>query len=236
MRPVTLRPAIAVLLLVVVTTSCTGSEEDRADRVLLVGDSLMNQTAQPLKAMVPPSTDVRNESVVGSGLLSPWLFDWASHLPRVLDNYDPDVVIFLFTGNYALDTDERYTTDDGQRIENRRSEAFARAWQREAEELTRAAAETAEVIWVLPPPMRAGPDQAVVDRLRAGYQEVVEAVPGTVAIDANDVLANRNGRFQLRTQGQGAPERLRARDGVHLAPVGARRLAVWIEEAIDEQL
>ena len=44
---------------------------------------------------VPPLL-VRNEAVFGSGLLSPWYFDWPPHLRRVLEDYDPDVVVFLF--------------------------------------------------------------------------------------------------------------------------------------------
>ena len=226
--------ATLVLAMVALAGSCT-QDEEAPDRVLLVGDSLMNQVATPLRAMTGNQVDVRSEAVSGSGLLSPWLFDWQQRLPRVAGAYDPDVVVLLFIGNYRVGSDQAYTTADGRRIENRRTEAFFEAWQHEAERLTEAAAEEAgRVVWVLPPPMENRGDQRVAERLREIYRTIASGNGDVSTVDANDTLAGPDGGFQARSRGDGQQERLRSRDGVHLTRPGARRLAVQLEEAVAE--
>ena len=84
---------------------------------------------------------VRNEAVFGSGLLSPWYFDWPPHLCRVLEDYDPDVVVFLFVGNYDLDTGRYWESADGDVIADPTSREFFTAWRRQAEQMGERAAE-----------------------------------------------------------------------------------------------
>ena len=228
MRRVAAVTAVAVCLLSVV--ACSEDEAEGPARVLLVGDSVMNQTAQPLRRFLAADVDVRNEAVNGSGLLTPWRFDWPAHLDRVLTSFEPDVVVFLFVGNYTFGGDQRYTTEDGTVIRRRGTPAFFEAWQREAAAMTEAVGE-AEVIWVLPPPMRGRRAQAVVEGLREGYEAVADGDDSATTVDAYDVLA-RDGRFIARASGEDGV-RLRAGDGVHLAPRGARRLAGLIEDAVD---
>lgn len=187
------RVVVLVLLVAVAVTACG---DDGPRRVMLVGDSVMNQVAPPLSRDLPDD-DVRNESVYGSGLLTPDYLDWPPHLRRLLDRYQPDEVIFLFIGNRAPGTE----VDD----------AFFRAWQEQAQRMTDLAEDAgAEVTWVLPPPMADAEDQAVVDGLRDGYEQL-----GTATVDADDVLADGEGRDP---------------DGVHLDAEGARRLARLIAD------
>jgi len=224
--------SVGILLLTI--TACT-PDEPGPTRVLLVGDSVMNQTGQQLRRLTGTGMDIRNEAVNGSGLLTPWLYDWQQRLPAVLDGYQPDIVVFLFVGNYTFGSDRRYETADGERVEQRGSDAFFAAWQRQARTLTERAAETAEVVWVLPPPMQRQRDQAVVDGLREGYQEIADEVEDTSATDAYEVLAE-DGAYDAWTRGPGGDRvRLRLPDGVHLARTGARRLAVHLEQEIEER-
>jgi hypothetical protein len=216
---------VLFLLLAVVASACG---DDGPRRVLLVGDSVLSQTGPPL-ARALPDDDVRNEAVSGSGLLTPEYVDWPTELRRLLDRFQPDVVVFLFVGNFDLGTGETFTTADGQTIDDRADPAFDRAWRVQAQRMTEQAEEAgAEVVWVLPPPMRDRDDQAVVDGLRQGYTEVVDEVGGSL-VDANEALADDQGRF-LGADEDGTP--LRVPDGVHLAPGGARRLAEVIADQI----
>ena len=214
-----------LLVVLVAATTLTSCSDDGPRRVLLVGDSVMNQTGAALTNILQDD-DVRNEGVNGSGLLTPDYLDWPAQLRGLLDRYDPDVVVFLFVGNFDLGTGETYTTADGHVIESRRDPAFYRAWQAQAQRMTDQADEAgADVLWVLPPPMRNAADQAEVDQLRDAYEQL-----GTDTVDANDVLADDNGDFLAEADDGTA---LRNADGVHLANEGARRLAQLIADEIN---
>lgn len=221
----------AVLGLLATVPSC--SSDDGPTRVLLIGDSTMNQLATGLERQVGPDVEIRDEAVFGSGLLSPWYFDWPPHLNQVLEDYDPDIVVFLFVGNYGHGTGRYHETADGQSITERTSPAFFRAWQGQAEHMTERAAEDAAVAWILPPPMRPAVWRVVVDGLRDVYEEVAEEAD-VDTIDSYDVLATPDGGFLARGRDpQGRPALLRSVDGVHLAPGGAAVLAVEVIRALD---
>src|SRR6187401_1059096 len=103
------RGLLLILFVFVASAVVTACGDDGPERVLLVGDSVMNQTGAALTNILRDD-DVRNEGVNGSGLLTPDYLDWPAQLRRLLDRFDPDVVVFLFVGNFDLGTDEVYTT------------------------------------------------------------------------------------------------------------------------------
>jgi hypothetical protein len=218
----------AVVLCLLVGLVAASCGDDGPPRVLLAGDSVLNQTAGPLRQLFADSdVDVRNEAVNGSGLLTPGLFDWRHHLPRILDRYHPDVVVLLFIGNYRLGVAERYTTADGHQIEDRTDPVFFEAWEAVARRMTEQAQDDgAEVIWVLPPPMRPAEDQAVADGLRDVYEHIAEET-GAQVVDANDALGGPDGGFRAD---------LRVPDGVHLNGPGAEALAALLHDAITASL
>src|SRR5262245_17046346 len=111
----------------------------------------MAQTGEALAATFGDDEDVRNEGVPGSGLLTPDAYDWPQSLRQMMAAYDPDVVVFLFVGNYRFNSQSPYTTADGHTIESRHDPAFFTAWQAQAERLADLA-DSAEQVWVLPPP------------------------------------------------------------------------------------
>ena len=223
---------MAILALATLLPACA-SADDGPTRVLLVGDSLMNQLGTAFEDQVGPGVQVRNEAVFGSGLLSPWYFDWPPHLRRVLEAYDPDVVVFLFVGNYDLDTGRYAETADGDLIRDPTSSAFFTAWQQQAEQMGERAAEDASVAWILPPPMGERERQPIVAGLRDVYAAVADDT-GADTIDANDVLADPDGGYLARGRDlQGRPAPLRSFDGVHLTSAGAAVLAAEVIDALD---
>jgi hypothetical protein len=208
------RAALLLVLLFAAATAC--GDDDGPTRVLLVGDSVMGQVAPDLIRDLE-GDDVTDAAVAGSGLLTPDFVDWPTELRALLREHHPDEVIFLFVGNYELAPGQEYTTADGHTIPSRRDPTFARAWQAQAQRMTDAAEDAgADVVWVLPPPMRARIDQQVVDELRDGYEQL-----GTATIDSYDALADDDGGFVAD---------LRNPDGVHLNPAGARALAALIAD------
>jgi hypothetical protein len=209
---------LATLLLL---SSCSLFEDEPPRRVLLVGDSIMNQVAEPLRRRLGPEVDVRNEAVGGSGLLTPEVVDWPARLRQVVENWDPDAVVLLFVGNYIGD---RWETPDGHVIQDKSDPAFFEAWAaRSDESMSVLADEVDEVVWVLPPPMRSAEDQRVVERLREIYLGLEDRWPGIEYVDGAEVLGGPDGEFVPRG---------RDPDGVHLRREGAQRLAEAIHESL----
>jgi len=204
------------------------------EQVLLVGDSIMRQSGPALARQLGDGWAVHNEGVNGSGLLTPDRFDWADHLEQDLARTDPDVVVFLFIGNYTDDPEQFWRTPEGREVRDIGSGAFAREWGREADRAMAAIAETdARVVLVLPPPMPNDELQAVVDALRAEYERVAGRWDFIRLADATEALGGPEGEWVgfKRTVG-GDLQPVRVGDGVHLAPLGQRLLAAEIRREI----
>jgi hypothetical protein len=205
--------------------------------VLLVGDSIMRQTGSALDRQLGDGWAVHNEGVNGSGLLTPGFFDWPDHLEQDLARTDPDVVVFLFIGNYTDEPGQFWRTPEGEEIRDIGSAAFAEAWGREADAAMATIAETdARVVLVLPPPMPGDALQGVVDALRAEYLRVAEQWDFVRLADAAEPLGGPDGEWigHKRTVG-GDVLPVRVSDGVHLAPLGKRLLAQELVPAVRAQ-
>jgi hypothetical protein len=206
------------------------------DHVLLVGDSIMRQTGGAMARQLGDGWTVHNEGVNGSGLLTPAFFDWDAQLAESLARTDPDVVVFLFIGNYTADPAQFWQTAQGREVRDTGSAAFAREWGRQADEAMAMIAETgAEVVLVLPPPMPTDDLQAVVDHLRAEYEGLAQRWPFIRLVDATTALGGPGGEWvgHMETVG-GDLLPVRTGDAVHLAPHGQRLLAREIVPAVRE--
>jgi hypothetical protein len=207
------------------------------EHVLLVGDSIMRQTGPALARQLGEGYAVHNEGVNGSGLLTPDYFDWPDQLEQDLARTDPDVVVFLFIGNYTDDPDEFWHTPQGREVRSVGSPAFAREWGRQTDEAMATIAETdARVVLVLPPPMAAPELQAVVDALRVEYERVAEEWDFVELADASSpqALGGPEGEWvgsKPTVSGEELP--VRVGDTVHLAPFGQRLLAKEIRHVIE---
>lgn len=224
------RTAVAALALGLLAATSACSRDEGPTRVLLVGDSVMRQVAAPLSGGLGPDVRVRDEAVSGSGLLTPDRLDWGARLRTLLERTDPDVVVFLFVGNYRLPGDPPYRTDDGHPIADRSDPAFLPAWRSQADRLTSAADDAgADLVWVLPPPMGVPEWNAIIPGLRDAHQAVADEHGATV-VDADAALADRDGGLLEAAPESGEP--LRSTDGVHLAAAGAARLATVLRDSL----
>ena len=179
--------------------------------VLLVGDSIMRQTGDALDHQLGDGWRIHNDGVNGSGLLTPDYFDWSDILEQDLARTDPDVVVFLFIGNYTDDPSELWQADDGSTVDDVSSPAFAREWGQEVDAAmaTIAEASDAEVVMVLPPPMATPELQGVADALRREYRRAADAL----AVHPSRRHGPRPGRPRRRVggvqgdRGRGRPAR-----------------------------
>ncbi len=204
------------------------------EHLLLVGDSIMRQTGPALTRQLGDGSTVQNEAVNGSGLLTPAFFDWEDQLEESLVRTDPDVVVMLFIGNYTDDPAEFWAIPDGEPIRSVQAPGFASAWGRQVDEAMTAIAESgARVVLVLPPPMVTPELQAVVDALRAEYEQVAVDRDFVTLADAAEAVGGENGEWVAELPaGDGSMRPVRVADTVHLADHGQRLVAREILQAI----
>ncbi len=205
------------------------------EHVLLVGDSIMRQTGPAVAQQLGDGFTVHNEGVNGSGLLTPEVFDWTDQLEQDLARTDPDVVVFLFIGNYTDDPAQFWSTPEGEQIRSVDSAAFAAEWGRKADQAMAMIEDAgADVVLVLPPPMPDREKQTVADRLRTEYQRVAAEWPFVRLVDAAAAVGGPNGQWVEALPGRiGRPRPVRIPDGVHLTEFGEQLLARHLVRAID---
>jgi len=210
---------VLVVLAVVGVVGATFWLTRSSPKVLLIGDSLMAETAPYVKRSA--SADVTSVALPGTGLVSRQQFDWVTASQR-LASRRPDVVVALFVGNCrdpaGLDPAHPVPCD---------SPAFFAQWGQAADAITTAFEQRgAHVYWVIPPPMREPVYEARVTELTTLYRDLARTHPHVGFVDGRRALGTPSGAFLATAPGPaGRPEPLRTADGVHLTDLGAQRLA-----------
>jgi hypothetical protein len=223
-----------------VLTAC-GLFDKKVD-VLLLGDSIMNQTKDYVKPRLrrQPALDdveVKAQAVNGSGLLTPKIYDWKAKASELIAQYKPAVVVVLFVGNYT-DSD-LWLTDNGTYVPNDYQQLFYDEWLKQAQQLSDILrGQGAQVWWVLPPPFYGPEGLRRETMLRETYLELARQMPGIGLIDGRAALGGPNGEFEwnLPSVDDGRIVTVRQSDSLHLTPEGGKRLAHAISDAIAEYL
>lgn len=206
-------------------------------RVLLIGDSIMNQAGAFVEETLEDDDDigdveVRNEGRNGTGLLTPGVFDWQARAKRYVAEFQPDVVVVLFVGNYT--SDELWVNEGGVPVEGYTDEWFDE-WEGQARELQEILVSTgADIYWVNPPPMLADEGERRVTNFRLIHRRIAEDWTNTVLIDGTDVLSDDDGNYAFELPDEnGVFEQMRTIDSVHLTTAGARVLADEISRQVN---
>jgi hypothetical protein len=231
------------LAMYLILSSDDSQAQEPPVRVLLIGDSIMNQAGVYLEGSLEDlsglevgirsptgetpadaEVEIRDESENGTGLLTPSIHDWVAEAPALVEEYQPDVIAVLFVGNYS-DTD-LWHTEGGAEVEGY-TDLFFREWETQARLLQGALATSgADIYWVNPPPMLADEGARRVSYFRQIHRGIAEDWTGTVLIDGTDVLANDDGTYAFELPGEdGTLEQVRAIDSVHLTARGSELLA-----------
>jgi hypothetical protein len=210
---------------------------DKGQDVLLVGDSIMNQTGDFVAGELqkqPSLSDVKVEkdAVNGSGLMTPHVYDWDTKIDELVNDHHPKIVVLLFIGNYS-DTD-LFPGPDGQPIPNDYGQAFFDEWGRQAESITRdLQGRNIVVDWVLPPPLYGDEGTRREEAMRNTYLDLARRVPGVGLIDGRQALGGANGEFEWKLPDvNGQVQTVRQGDSVHLTDAGGQLLARQIAFAI----
>lgn len=191
-------------------------------RLLVVGDSLSISLADVLQRRLAttPGLAFARLGKVSSGLARPEFFDWEMHMAEMTEKNRPDTVVVMIGAN----------DNKSLRLPTGRTAAFGTAaWSAEYRrraarlvDIARKANPDVRIVW-LGAPVMGDPglfrDMPVVN---AALAEEMRRLPGCRFVDVWPVLAGPGGRY---AEFLGPGTRLRAPDGVHLAPAGAARLA-----------
>jgi hypothetical protein len=198
-------------------------------RVLLIGDSIMNQAGAFVEEELEGHEDigdvvVTNKGRNGTGLLTPDVFDWQAGAARYISDVDPDIVVVLFVGNYT--SENLWVNEGGAEIEGYTDEWFDE-WEREARDLQATLVSAgADIYWVNPPPMMAEEGERRVTYFRQIHRGIAEDWTDTVLIDGTSVLSDESGNYAFELPDEnGIFEQMRSIDSVHLTTAGAEVLA-----------
>jgi hypothetical protein len=210
---------------------------DKTDDVLLIGDSIMNQSGDFVSAQLrkeQPLDDIKvdKSAVNGSGLLTPHVYDWDTKTDELVKEHHPKLVVMLFIGNYS-DTD-LFVGADGTPIPDDYGQRFFDEWGRQAESITKSLqAQNIRVSWVLPPPFLGDEGIRREEAMRTTYLELARRLPGVGLIDGRQVLGGGSGEFEWKLPDvNGKLQTVRQGDGVHLTDAGGELMARQIAFAI----
>jgi hypothetical protein len=178
----------------------------------------------------------RVRSRLGTGLGRPDIYDWFTAIPEAVRELHPDVVVLALGGN---DFHSYMSgTPGGVSIGAFRSVSWNREYRRRVGILLDAITRLgSDVVWLgLPMPTSTNmrPRFAALDALIRA--EVAERPAHVVFLDTSALLSDHRGRaVQYLANASGKLDRIRADDGLHLAPAGGNRVAAAFVRLLGER-
>ena len=195
--------------------------------MLLLGDSLLNQTAPELnRALAWHGLDatVIDESFPGTGLLDPHMV--ATQIAKVNAHRNADIVVIEFSGN-CFTCPVTYGSSE-----------FFQQWSANLGAIVQYVQSLDKhVVLVLPPPLRPDLAWAEVQRQLGVQDYLLAAAKHTALANWWEALVDTTGTYQQvllypDVFGEATLHTIRADDGVHLTQDGARRTAEWTAAAL----
>ncbi|MDA3875268.1 MAG: DUF459 domain-containing protein [Kiritimatiellae bacterium] len=216
------------LLLTVCTLGLSGFSsrlQAAPERVLIIGDSMMQVTAHATTLALDKRSGVtsKSQTSLGSGLARLDVYDWMGEADSLVKEFNPDVTMVWIGTN---DQQAMQTTDQGtvQLNEKAWEEEYARRVGLLMDKLT--VAKGSKVYWLELPVMRdekMTEEVAVINRIakaEADKRDQVEFFP------TGNILTRKPGVYSPILIGNtGRPIKVREVDGIHLSREGADRVA-----------
>ena len=188
----------------------------RPTRVLLVGDSLTAEYGPTgASELRGHGFHVETKAYPGLGLLDEQVID---DMAQTVSEFDPDVVVAEFVGNYATLSPARPGVAPD-------SPEFEDAWSKAATETTQLVLRSdARIYWVLNPPMRGlyATRTPMIDAIYRDLAANPELQSGLRYIDTTSQFAGSSGYLA----------EYRKTDGVHLNDKGARLFSTTVAQQV----
>jgi hypothetical protein len=187
-------------------------------RVAIVGDSLAAGVGYFAGRVFRPSlVDIQRHGRLSTGLARPDYFDWFTSMGRIVEGYDPDLVIVMIGEN----DQQNLLTASGRLETPRNSRDWAPAYRERAEALMRIATEGgARVVWVGLPVQRERTRWRFIQRQNRLFEQASESVGDVAFLDAWDLFDKPNGDYTAYYRDGNDVKLVREGDGLHLTAVG----------------
>jgi hypothetical protein len=195
-------------------------------RIWVAGDSLAETPGQSfLRRADGQVTDIKGlDSRISTGLARPDVFNWFAHIKSESARLDPEVLVLTFGAN---DDQSLVGGPGGKTVGPFGSEEWKTEYRRRVGGLMdQIAAENRKVIWTGIPIVRNDERAARYAELNTIYREEAAKRPGTVFfVDTWPLLAAPDGTYAEDLVVGGAPQRVRAPDGIHFDRAGGDLIA-----------
>ena len=205
-------------------------------KMLLIGDSEAGGLEPYLRAVLAPVgvVEVRSLDKVSSGLARPDFFNWPRQLDAVMPDMLPDIVVIMIGGNDG----QPLRAADGSLVA-RLGPASPQAWTNEyrsrVEELIDLASiGHASVIWVGIPNSDSKDFNGRIKVINDTVREALADRPEVTFVDTHKRFATKRGGWTnaIVDPADGVRKVVRAADGFHLNPAGAKILARDVAAAV----
>ena len=202
-------------------------------RVLIVGGSTMEGGLGLFleRHLEESGYPVERRGKKSSGLARPDYFDWPREAARLHGSFSPDVSVVMFGGNDGMGlymgkkADPKWIRPD--------DEAWDLEYRRRVAALADILAPGSEqLIWIGMPAVEDAKLNGRVKRMNVAFEAEMSARANGHYLDTWPLLTD-DGKYTARIQLEGKRVRVRAPDGVHLTPAGAKYLVEHVAERIE---
>jgi hypothetical protein len=220
---------VGVALAAAVAAVALGVAGSSPRSVVVMGDSLMAESAGAVGAYLDFQGDaVHPSALAGSGLLDTEV-DWIGHARQLVALYDPKIVVVEFSGDYGF-----LGTRPGIAPF---TPAFYDAWRGQSQKLEDIlTSRGARVYWVVGPPVANPINNASIftlDHVYATLHAPNEASGHPPLIEVGPALTGGTGRYTEFLPGpNGQPVQVRQPDGTHFTIYGVALFARAIAQAV----
>ncbi|HEX9260118.1 MAG TPA: DUF459 domain-containing protein [Acidimicrobiales bacterium] len=199
-------------------------------RLYIAGDSTAGGLAAALKPLVEPTgVEVRVDYKNSSGLTRPDFYDWPSRLRAQMAALSPDMVIVQFGGNDA----QPITLADGRKVNVDKPEWTAEYGRRVGDAMDVLSADGRKVVWVGVPSARSAAFNGRLVVLRNALLAQAAVHPSVTFVDPWPMFQGVLGTYSdFAIDADGQARDMRAQDGFHLNPTGARRLGRYVADVV----
>jgi len=218
--------ALCAALAAWVATGLTAGAQATPQRVLIVGDSMMQIPAHSLELALSRKPEVQTKAFtrIGSGLARLDVFDWLAQMRTLVDEFKPDTALVFLGAN------DHQAMKTGDTVIQPGEPAWEVEYARrvgEAMDILGAGKGT-RVLWLQLPDMKEDKNREDADLMNRIFAAEA-AKHGVTFFETRPVLSRTPGKFAPYViQANGMPLRVRSSDNIHLSREGADLLAVAV--------
>lgn len=200
-------------------TEVVENKKKSPEKILMIGDSLMNEVAFGFKNNLNKSIKIKDLHKSSTGLTNKDYYDWPTIAKKETANYQPDIVFIHMGGNDGQDLKE-----NGKFI-RLYSPEWEAVYQKRAEKLImeiKSGSPNAQIVWIGLPGMRDPKYEKKTSVIR-NAQKAAALNQGIGFVDGGDAIGSK---YVKQKSINGKMINLRRTDGIHYSREGGEQIAL----------